>query len=550
MAPNAHSEVLNAPRNANRLMFAVLFLVAEATLLIIVYRMDLFGALGTRGPQTTCLDIIGSHFVCDNLGQVPPTIILITVVLAIASKLGVFKEVEAAVIHHFATTTPSKFWLGLNLTGLLLLVAPYFLGVVSQDHPAIAQAGPLLWLFGSIAFVAGLAPWIVPLKEISGLFNWKSAALVIVLFTAPQLSGSFGRLARFEAYLQNATFELSYWILRLLGEDPFRNKDNRLGIDNFEVSIAASCSGVSGIAFSAALTAGFLFLMRSRLITTRAIVLVPLVVVLSWLLNSVRIAGLMLIGAYVSRDLAVDGFHSFAGWISLAILTGFMAVLADRLPWFQSEPVSHPVVKARSVLRDPVAAQILPFLVFIFSSLLIGAMYASPSYGYPVRILVTIAALVVFWRCLPEDLSFEIAPVSFVAGIVIAIIWLFGQSGEATPLAEMVPKLTGVGLMAWVVLRLFGTAVIIPIVEELFFRGYLLKRLDIGGTYGPVIALAVSSALFAALHGDLVLALIAGLMLGGLVLWTGRLLNAIIAHAIANAVIGLWALMTNDWSVI
>ena len=87
MITKAHSEDLTDSKNPFWLKFAVLFLFAEAALLIIVYRMDLFGALGTRGPQTTCLDIIGSHYVCDNLGHVPPTIILIIVVLTIASKL-------------------------------------------------------------------------------------------------------------------------------------------------------------------------------------------------------------------------------------------------------------------------------------------------------------------------------------------------------------------------------------------------------------------------------------------------------------------------------
>ena len=51
-----------------------------------------------------------------------------------------------------------------------------------------------------------------------------------------------------------------------------------------------------------------------------------------------------------------------------------------------------------------------------------------------------------------------------------------------------------------------------PLVEELLFRGYLLARIDRGGPALRVLAIVVSSALFAAMHDRWLVALLAGVV--------------------------------------
>ena len=43
--------------------------------------------------------------------------------------------------------------------------------------------------------------------------------------------------------------------------------------------------------------------------------------------------------------------------------------------------------------------------------------------------------------------------------------------------APEVPQLTGVLWVGWVAMRVFGSVLVVPVVEELAFRGYLLRRL-------------------------------------------------------------------------
>lgn len=79
-----------------------------------------------------------------------------------------------------------------------------------------------------------------------------------------------------------------------------------------------------------------------------------------------------------------------------------------------------------------------------------------------------------------------------------------------------------------------GLAVLSGFAEELFFRG------AVQGSFGYLVA----SLLFAALHSGrersfmlwTAFALIAGLLFGGLVLWAGNLLPAIVGHVMVNAV--------------
>ena len=97
-------------------------------------------------------------------------------------------------------------------------------------------------------------------------------------------------------------------------------------------------------------------------------------------------------------------------------------------------------------------------------------------------------------------------------------------------------------------LRLLKSALVAPVCEELFFRGYLLCGLS---GHGRARAAVISAACFAAVHGGNFAAYaVFGLLMGLLTLRTGSLLAPILAHACYNAALlvlsgaGLSALVT------
>ncbi|NIR82174.1 MAG: CPBP family intramembrane metalloprotease [Gammaproteobacteria bacterium] len=83
-----------------------------------------------------------------------------------------------------------------------------------------------------------------------------------------------------------------------------------------------------------------------------------------------------------------------------------------------------------------------------------------------------------------------------------------------------------------------SVAFLSPMGEELFFRGLFQRSLSNAGA-APVVAVLASSLLFGAAHGDWVygaVTFVLGLALGALLLLTGSLLPALIAHIANNAV--------------
>ena len=60
----------------------------------------------------------------------------------------------------------------------------------------------------------------------------------------------------------------------------------------------------------------------------------------------------------------------------------------------------------------------------------------------------------------------------------------------------------------------------------------------------------VTTALFAALHGRWIEAAIAGLLFAALTLRSRNITDAILAHAVANGLIALYALASGNWAMI
>ena len=106
----------------------------------------------------------------------------------------------------------------------------------------------------------------------------------------------------------------------------------------------------------------------------------------------------------------------------------------------------------------------------------------------------------------------------------------------------------------WVVFRVFGSSIVVPIVEELAFRGGLQPVLqDIIPESCPnhlrtILAVLGSAIAFGLLHSDILAGILVGILYGGVVWRTGKVLDAIVAHAITNFLICVLVLGVGYWS--
>ena len=165
--------------------------------------------------------------------------------------------------------------------------------------------------------------------------------------------------------------------------------------------------------------------------------------------------------------------------------------------------------------------------------------------GYAVRTAVVAALLVASWRtgvttrgragC--GEIGFGLA-----VGLAVFVLWILPEQFDWAwyrkwcIVGEGGTKAVAEASATMIAVRLVGSAFVISVAEELFFRKWLI---GFAGFWWMV-------ALFAVEHDRWLVAALCGIAYGWLYLRRG-LLSAIVAHATTNLVLGLWVLKTGQW---
>jgi CAAX prenyl protease-like protein len=183
-----------------------------------------------------------------------------------------------------------------------------------------------------------------------------------------------------------------------------------------------------------------------------------------------------------------------------------------------------------------------------------------------VRDLVLLAAIVGFsWRILPRQISHW--PASIALGLAVFALWVapdllvpgwrshwLFQNGITGHLTTSIPpaELTPVMLA----LRTMRASLLVPVIEELFWRGWLprwlqdtrFERVPLG-RYSP-FAFWATAALFALEHGPFwEVGLLCGIIYNWWMRRTRSLGDLVVAHAVTNLALSLYVIATGRWSV-
>ena len=132
--------------------------------------------------------------------------------------------------------------------------------------------------------------------------------------------------------------------------------------------------------------------------------------------------------------------------------------------------------------------------------------------------------------------------VGLVTGIMIFIVWILPEQmglewyRKWCIVGEGGTQAVAEASTAMIAIRLVGSAFVISVAEELFFREWLIS---FAGFWWMV-------ALFAIEHDRWLVGAIAGIVYGLLYLRRG-LLAAIVAHATTNLILGLWVIRSGQW---
>jgi len=521
----------------NRMIGAVALVVAELVAVVLVFQVLSDFECRQTGLETACrgLRSLALRGLC--------------VVAALGLVLGLRADLRHDLTARVAATRGRFGWALLHGLGLAVIFLPW-LASGAEAH----RAGFHLFL-GALCGGAALAVlgglfWLMAPRDWSGWLRTGGTGVLAMLAVAvliPDLADALGFAWSIDALLLSTFYGVAV-LLTLAGQSVTINlTPPTIGTNGFFAEIAPSCSGIEGFALIAGFMAIYALLMLGSLRMGRYwLVALPLALLVSWLFNLLRIAGLILIGAHASPALAVNGFHSFAGWLFFTVLAlGILAVVQGRT-WLQREGAA--VATAPALTGDATAARIVPFIVFMLSGLVVNAFWQTPALGFPLQAAMMAGALWLF-RAPLLALTWRLDPVALLAGLAVGLGWIALAPAGAEPLAGL--ERLGAGAFAlWAVIRILGTSLLVPVVEEAFFRGYLLDRLDTGSWQMRLAAVIISSLAFALLHGRMLEAGAAGVIFALVMLRRGRLGDAILAHATANAAVAAAALVTGDWSLI
>lgn len=221
-------------------------------------------------------------------------------------------------------------------------------------------------------------------------------------------------------------------------------------------------------------------------------------------------------------------------------------------------------------MRSAAFPRIVPFAAFMLF-VIAGHWLAPPlpappgewdtRWLYAARALVVGLLLALLWPRFIELRSFSLRATDWayalVAGAGVFLVWIVLDEGWVAFSADggFDPRRYGSETINWPLafFRLLGLAVVVPLAEELFWRSFLMRWLErqdflaVAPARVGARALIVTSVLFALEHTQWLAGLMAGAVYGWIYMRTGKLWVPLLAHALTNALLGGYILMTRDW---
>ena len=212
------------------------------------------------------------------------------------------------------------------------------------------------------------------------------------------------------------------------------------------------------------------------------------------------------------------------------------------------------------------SARAWPFALFIAALALRGALGDTATmfdqrWLYAAQVVPALIALLIFAPRFDELRAAPTAAIAWAAalcaGAAVFALWIALDAAWmriGQPVATFVPQAADGSLRVdLIALRSFGAVIVVPIMEELFWRSFLMRWIDrrafreLAPQRVSWFALFASAAVFALAHDRWLAGILAGLVYGLLYKHTGRLWYAIAAHALTNALLAAWVVAGAHW---
>jgi len=205
-------------------------------------------------------------------------------------------------------------------------------------------------------------------------------------------------------------------------------------------------------------------------------------------------------------------------------------------------------------------AFIAPFAAFLLLLPLVDIIGPTAKYWvFPLQTVLCGALIIWFWPRYSLKMPKRVGFTLFIA-VTVLCIWILPREAFHYP-ARMVgfdptvfrdrPSI----YYATIAMRFIRLAVVVPFLEEIFWRGFLLRYL-IREDFESVpigaftwLSFLVVTAGFCLEHSpvDYPAALIAGALFNGVAYRTRSLSSCVLAHAVTNLLLGLYIMQSGQW---
>ena len=215
--------------------------------------------------------------------------------------------------------------------------------------------------------------------------------------------------------------------------------------------------------------------------------------------------------------------------------------------------------------KNQTLSRVAPFLVYILFLILADLFSAQlgiqTKWFYVIKIIAVIAVFAYFAKNLTELNKlppFRDFLYATVSGLIVFVVWIFPYpswlvAGVDAVATNPIAGFNDLDATIWLSTRILGAALVVPIIEELFWRSYIMRRYDkddflnVDPATISSFAYVGSACLFAIEHKLWLAGLFAGLVYGELYKTYKNLWVPIFAHGVTNAILGVYVISTGHW---
>jgi CAAX prenyl protease-like protein len=224
-------------------------------------------------------------------------------------------------------------------------------------------------------------------------------------------------------------------------------------------------------------------------------------------------------------------------------------------------PAEEPMLNRAAWVR------ILPFAAYMLFIVVqdvlerLGFSSAALRWLYPLKIGIVALLLAFFWRQYAELRHTRPGPsvaslAAVAAGVIVLVLWISLDAGwmivGSAPGFD--PRVDGHLDWAWIAVRIAGAALVVPVMEELFWRSFLMRWIEqtdfekVDPRQIGLKGFVITIVLFGFEHNLWLAGIVAGAAYSALFMRHRTLWSPILAHAVTNGLLGVWVVSTGSWS--